>query len=134
MVTGKCLCGAVQYQSTGPALFSVICYCRDCQRSSGSAGVPVLGVPKASFTYSGPLQTSHISGGSGRSAVRNFCSRCGSMLFGTPESEPDLVTIYTGTLDEPAEFQPNAAIFTASRPSWAKLAAPLAEFAAHPEG
>lgn len=132
MLTGRCLCGAVQYQSSGPILFSAICHCRDCQRASGSGGVPVLGVPKASFTHSGPVKQSRVRGSSGLPAVRNFCSACGSLLFGTPESAPDVVTIYAGSLDDATYFSPTDALFTSQRPSWAKLAAQLIEHAALP--
>ena len=127
MFTGRCLCGAVQYQSDGPMLFSVICHCRDCQRASGSGGLPVLGVPKTSFTSSGPLKQSRTTGGSGQTAVRNFCSECGSMLFGTPECEPELVTLYVGSLDDPKVFNPQAALFTGQRPAWAQLSVELIE-------
>jgi hypothetical protein len=127
MFTGHCQCGAVQYQSTGPALFSIICHCRDCQRASGSGGVPVLGVPKTSFTCSGPVKQSRVRGGSGQPAVRNFCSECGCLLFGTPESAPELVTIYAGSLDDPTWFSPKEALFVSQRPAWAKLAMALVE-------
>ena len=134
MFKGRCLCGAVQYKSTGPILFSVICHCRDCQRASGSGGVPVLGVPKASFTSAGPLKQSRIRGGSGRLAIRNFCSECGCLLFGTPESEPELVTIYVGSLDDPEVFHPKEALFTGQRPAWAKLSVELIEHTTLPGG
>ncbi|WP_372012291.1 GFA family protein [Pseudoxanthomonas sp. 10H] len=127
MLTGGCLCGASRYLSPGPVLFAAICHCRDCQRASGSGGVPVMGVEKASFACSGPVRAWRSPGGSGRSAVRNFCGECGSLLFGTPESAPDLVTVYAGSLDEPARFEPSAALFVAQRPHWARLAARLAE-------
>ena len=132
MLTGRCLCRAVQYQFVGPVLFSVVCHCRDCQRASGSGGVPVLGVPKNSFTFSGPVKQSRTTGGSGRPAIRNFCSECGSLLFGTPESEPELVTIYVGGLDDPTAFCPREALFVGQRPAWAKLALQLAEHVALP--
>lgn len=133
MITGQCLCGAVQYQATDPALFSVICHCRDCQRASGTGGVPVMGVPKTSFTYAGPVKQSRVTGGSGLPAVRNFCSECGSLLFGTPASAPEMVTIYAGSLHDPAAFSPQAAIFTSQRPAWATLALEIVEHAAFPE-
>jgi hypothetical protein len=60
-------------------------------------------------------------------AVRNFCSECGSLLFGTPEADPELVTIYAGSLDDSTVFSPREALFIARRPSWAKLAAQLVE-------
>lgn len=127
MFTGRCLCGAARYQSPGPAMFSVVCHCRDCQRASGSGGVPVLGVPKSSFASSGPIRQAHTTGGSGQPAVRNFCSECGSLLFGTPESAPELVTIYAGSLEDGGDFQPTEALFVEQRPPWAKLAATLVE-------
>lgn len=127
MFTGRCLCGAARYHSTGPAMFSVVCHCRDCQRASGSGGVPVLGVPKASFTSTGPIRQARTTGGSGQPAVRNFCVECGSLLFGTPESAPDLVTIYAGSLEDCGDFQPTEALFVGQRPPWARLAASLVE-------
>jgi hypothetical protein len=127
MLTGRCLCGAVQYRSAGPTLFAAVCHCRDCQRASGSGGVPILGVPKNSFTSSGPVKQLRVRGGSGLQAVRNFCFECGSLLFGTPEAAPQMVTIYAGSLDDPTQFQPKEALFTSQRPEWARLAAQLVE-------
>lgn len=83
-MTGQCLCGMTRYESPGPALFSIVCHCRDCQRASGSGGVPVLGVPRASFGSTGPIRQVRTKGGSGHAAVRNICTECGSLLFGTP--------------------------------------------------
>ncbi len=134
MLTGGCLCGAARYESTGAGMFSIVCHCRDCQRASGSGGVPVLGVAKASFTHSGPIRQSRSTGGSGQPAVRNFCGECGSLLFGTPESAPELVTIYAGSLDDPSTFEPDAALFVGQRPPWARLARPLVEHVAMPGG
>jgi hypothetical protein len=131
-LTGRCLCGAVRYESPGPVLFSIVCHCRDCQRASGSGGVPVLGVPKSSFSCTGPVKQSRVTGGSGLAAVRNFCTDCGSLLFGTPESAPEMVTIYVGSLDDPSSFSPTAALFASQRPHWAKLTLPLTEHAALP--
>ena len=92
----------------------------------------MLGVPKASFTFSGPVKQARTEGGSGKPAVRNFCSECGSLLFGTPESDPELVTIYAGSLDDSTAFSPREALFIAHRPPWAKLAARLVEHVALP--
>lgn len=132
MFSGQCLCGAVQYDAAGPALFSVVCHCRDCQRASGSGGVPVLGVPKASFSHRGPVKQSRVVGGSGLTAVRNFCAECGALLFGTPESAPEMVTIYAGSLNDNSLFYPTDALFVSQRPAWAALALPLVEHCALP--
>ena len=34
---GGCACGAIRYECSAEPLLSEICYCRDCQRSSGNA-------------------------------------------------------------------------------------------------
>lgn len=132
MLTGGCLCGAVRYRTSGTPLFQMICHCRDCQRASGTGGVPVMGVPRATFEVTGTTTRSAITGGSGKLAIRHFCPGCGCLLFGTPEVAPDLVTIYVGSLDDPAAFAPSAAIFTRHRPPWAQLAIGLAEHEALP--
>lgn len=133
MISGHCLCGAVRYRSPGPVLFSVVCYCRDCQRATGSGGVPVLGVPRSSFSCEGPVRQSRTTGGSGQMAVRNFCGECGSMLFGTPESAAGMVTIYAGSLDDPEGFMPTDALFAPQRPAWARLCLSLVEHEGLPQ-
>lgn len=92
----------------------------------------MLGVVRSSFVSTGPIKQVRTKGGSGHPAVRNICAECGSLLFGTPESAPDLVTIYAGTPDDPSHFDPRDAIFVAQPPTWAKLALELVEHPAFP--
>jgi hypothetical protein len=132
MLTGGCACGRIRYEAGGEPLFSVICHCRDCQRASGTGGVPVMGVTKAGFTVKGEPAQFAGTGGSGQPAIRHFCPACGSLLFGTPQSAPGMVTLYVGSLDDPHQFQPQQAIFTRDRPHWARLATTLTEFPALP--
>jgi hypothetical protein len=118
MITGGCLCGAVRYQTDGPPLGGLRCYCRDCQRASGSTGLPVMIVDKKQFKVTGKTGISAVTGGSGRKAIRHFCPDCGSLLFGTPEVAPEIVTVYVGGLDDPSVFKPAFAQFTRDRPAW----------------
>ncbi len=115
---GGCLCGSVRYAADGPALFGVLCHCRDCQRASGGGHVPVMGVAKAGFRFTGTPRAFVSPGGSGHDTVRNSCATCGSLLYGTPTVAPDLVTIYVGSLDDPAVFRPQMAIHTRHRLPW----------------
>jgi len=118
MITGHCLCGKISYEYRGEPLFQVVCCCEDCQRASGSSHIPVIGVSKTGFSVSGVTKTYVSVGGSGKYAVRHFCPDCGSLLFGTPEEEKELVTIYAGTLDNTAISNPSMAIFTRSKMHW----------------
>ena len=127
MITGRCLCGRVRYEADGEPLFALFCHCRDCQRASGSGGLPVMGVSKRGFRVTGDPKSVVTVGGSKQQAVRHFCPDCGSLLFGTPQVIPDMVTLYVGSLDEPERFKPDHAIFVRDRPSWAKLDLAIAE-------
>jgi hypothetical protein len=116
--TGGCLCGAVRYESSGQPIAQLVCHCRDCQRASGTAGVPIMVVPKTGFRVTGETKQFAVDGSSGRAAIRNFCARCGSLLFGTPEVAPQIVTIYVGTLDDSSMFAPRFAQFARTKPAW----------------
>ena len=128
MIAGGCLCGAVRYQVEGEPVWAVLCHCRDCQRSSGTGHVPVMGMPKSSFTVSGQTTTYTARGSSGLGSVRHFCPTCGSLLFGTTAVAPDAVSIYVGTLDDPSVFQPDTVMFKRDRHPWDITAGELTEF------
>jgi len=128
MITGGCLCGAVRYQADGTPQYAVHCYCRDCQRASGTGHVPVLGMPKAFFKVEGETRSYAARGTSGLPSPRHFCPICGSLLFGTPESAPEVVSIYVGTLDQPSVFHPEAILFKRSRHAWDELVGSLAAY------
>ena len=72
------------------------------------------------------------TGGSGDPTARYFCPDCGSTVYGDGgEANPGRdITIYAGTLDDPEQFHPQAAIFTRSRPSWAYVMGDIPQFEA----
>jgi len=78
-------------------------------------------VDKKQFRVTGKTGISAVTGGSGRKAIRHFCPDCGSLLFGTPEVAPEIVTVYVGSLDDPSVFKPAFAQFTRDRPTWDQL-------------
>ena len=81
-IVGGCMCGAVRYESTADAVMQASCYCRDCQRSTGSAFAPVLLVPKEAFKLTkGELKHYEVKGDSGNKVSRAFCANCGSPIM-----------------------------------------------------
>jgi len=118
-LSGGCACGAIRYACPTPALFSLNCHCRDCQRESGSAFVPVVAVSRTAFEIAkGTPKYFGITADSGHTTTRAFCGDCGSPLFGLPGRVPEIVTIRAGSLDEPGSFEPSQDIFTASAQPW----------------
>lgn len=134
MLTGGCLCGAVRYEIDGAAEFSVLCYCRDCQRASGTGHVPVMGARRAQVQISGATARYAVRADSGQLAIRHFCRTCGTLLFGASDDDADpLMSIYVGTLDDLSAFRPTSAICTRSRPAWDRAVDGLREFHGMPE-
>jgi hypothetical protein len=126
--TGGCACGKVRYRGKGPALFGLICCCLDCQKASGTGHVPIMGIARSGFEAVGPVVQHRVPGGSGDMAVRNFCGECHSLLFGTPEVAPDLVTIYVGSLGDSSHFVPQKVQFTRYRRPWDTCGAGLPSY------
>jgi hypothetical protein len=48
---------------------------------------------------------------------RRFCPKCGTPLFSEALSQPDLMVVRAGALDDPELGQPASFIWTASAPS-----------------
>jgi len=118
-ITGGCLCRNIRYRITEHPLMCAICYCRQCQHSSGSEATQVLVVPRTQFkVIKGEPKKYKSKGGSGFSVIRCFCGECGSPLFALPEGNRDLVSVKICSLDDPAAFKPNVAIFIREAQPW----------------
>ncbi|MBS0377571.1 MAG: GFA family protein [Proteobacteria bacterium] len=96
--TGRCECGAVRYQVTGPLRQVVACHCSQCRRITGHY-LAATAARRAQFalTRAGGLKWYASS----KDARRGFCAECGSTLFWEPHGR-DYVSIAAGTLDDGA--------------------------------
>ena len=88
-----------------------------------------MGARRAQVTITGATASYGVRADSGQMAIRHFCRTCGSLLFGRSDDERDpIMSIYIGTLDDPAVFRPTTAICTRSRAPWDRPVAGLREF------
>jgi hypothetical protein len=126
--TGGCLCGALRYEAEGEPLHAGHCYCTDCQKASGSGFIPFLGFPARALRFTGESRPFVCKTASGGDATRNFCTTCGSLVFGGERGKSDSFTIYAGSLDDKSLFHPRIAIFARSRPAWAMIPPGLRTF------
>jgi hypothetical protein len=132
-LTGGCLCGALRYLAGGEPLYAGFCYCRDCQRASGSAFIPFIGYAAGAVTITGEARQYRSTSFRGGESVRNFCPICGGLVFGGVAGRDESHTLYAGTLDEPSAFRPQMAIFTRDRPGWAPLPEGIVHFETMPD-
>jgi hypothetical protein len=131
-LNGGCLCGAVRYEATVDEPTSMNCYCRDCQRATGSTCATFFGVPLAQLAITGPARGYAKAGESGREVERFFCGECGSQLYSVVELVPGMAWVKIGTLDDPDVVAPKINIWTRSRSPWAPLDPKLPAFETGP--
>ncbi len=103
---GGCLCGNVRYETLAAPVRVTICFCRFCQRATGSAGMvePIFERPVHRVTFGKPVRYELQSGGSGKRITVNFCATCGTKLHLEFERFPDVIGVYAGTFDDPNWF------------------------------
>ena len=116
--TGGCLCGAVRFEADGDSLFSSNCHCRDCQKVSGGAYLPVTAFPEGAVHVSGAVKSYRRPGDSGGTVSESFCPECGAHLFAQADALPGLLLLHAGNLDDPSAYEPQLDIFTASAQRW----------------
>ena len=104
--TGGCLCGALRFEARGEKPFMGHCYCPDCRKASGSGFIPFMGFAAAAVKFTGESRQFRCKSIRGTDAVRNFCPRCGGLVFGGEVGISDSFTIYAGSLDEPSCSSP----------------------------
>lgn len=101
---GGCLCGKMRYRTAAPPLWVTVCYCRFCQRATGSDRMiePIFERSAVSFVSGKPAVFTLPSEGSGKDIHVHFCADCGTKLALTFARWPDRLGLYAGTLDDPA--------------------------------
>ena len=132
MITGRCLCGAVRYQTEAEPITTRLCWCRVCQFfAAGNAAVSVC-FPSAGMSITGEPRDYMSIADSGNRMHRHFCPTCGTQMFSEAESRPHLIFVRAGTLDDPEIARPVATIWTAKAPSWACIDDSLPSFEGQP--
>ena len=100
MATGRCLCGAVRYEVTGPLRDVLICHCEECRRWHGHVAA-CTAARREDLVFVTDRGLRWVpSPNSDAGARRGFCAECGSSLFWDPPDRPT-VSIAAGTLDGP---------------------------------
>ncbi len=131
-LTGSCLCGDVAFEVDGPIQPLSHCHCSMCRKSHGAAFASFGSAAKSGFRWLRGLERIRLyesSAGGGRP----FCSRCGSMLPGAPESV-DQVFIPLGLLADDPKLAPLEHIFVGSKAPWYEISDSQPRHEAFPPG
>jgi hypothetical protein len=113
-LTGRCLCGAVRYQS-GPAGWSTLCHCESCRRASGAHVLGLVTVAAKEFQWTAAAPGSYRSS---PAVVRTFCSTCGTPLTYSHDSWPEEIALTIGSIDQADEVPPTDHTWTSEGLVW----------------
>ena len=131
--SGGCACGDIRFEIAGAPVFENHCQCRDCQRRSGTGHSSFMTFrDKASMRVTGSVAQWEVTADSGHAKTHAFCPRCGTPLFLTFASMPDLIAVHAAALDDPSVFAPTVLTFSSSGQAWDSMDAGLKAFAARP--
>jgi len=117
---GSCLCGTVQVRINAPALLTVACHCRGCQKFTASAYSLTTMFPKKNFICTGEL----IKGGLGTKGKDHyFCKSCLNFVYSQIGAAHDRINLRTSVLDDAALFEPFVEVMTDEKMRWTQVTA-----------
>src|SRR3974390_162134 len=128
-ISGRCLCGQVQYSANVDPTFVAVCHCKNCQRQTGTAFSVVGAIPKSALSVQGQLKTFHDTGDSGKSVDRIFCPNCGSPIFSDAAMWPGLAMIKAGRLDDTSWLDPRVHTYCDRAQHWVHIPEESKKFA-----
>jgi hypothetical protein len=119
-LTGRCLCGGVQFELTEPASAAGYCHCTRCQRRTGTAASAQARIDGRTFRllHGEELVKAwrHPDGG----FEKYFCRECGAQLFSRNPDDPTQMSVRMGAFDGDPGVRPawrthlaNAAVWEA---------------------
>src|SRR6266542_1786032 len=82
LLGGSCLCGGVRFEVELPFRRANHCHCSLCRKHSGTFGLTQGRVPREQFRLLEGEELLQVFRPEGGTAVKVFCSVCGSSLLG----------------------------------------------------
>lgn len=117
IITGSCLCGAVEFQVSGEFEKFFLCHCTRCRKDTGSAHAANLFSSTAVISWlRGEDKIKSFQVPETRHE-KSFCSECGSALPMVQMNGAVLV-VPAGCLDDTIDVRPNAHICYSDRAEW----------------
>jgi hypothetical protein len=118
--SGRCLCGAIQYEGDTEIKSTSVCHCTDCQRQTGTTSSLVIEVVEEAFIVSGDSLKTFTTVGTdhGSNTYRSFCGNCGSPIYSRIEAFPGTVFIKAGTLNDTTWLNPTEELWCKSQQLW----------------
>lgn len=117
-ITGRCLCGTVAFEVSGPFEAFHWCHCSRCRRDTGSAhAANVFTRPEAIVWLNGEDAVKRFDLPEAERFAKAFCTNCGSPVPYVNRSGTHLL-VPAGSLDADPGIPPQDNIHWRSRAAW----------------
>ncbi len=118
-IHGRCHCGELSYEAdVDPAQVS-ICHCSDCQTLTGTAYRISVPAKAADFHILTGVPKIYVkTAESGNARAQAFCATCGTPIYASDITQPQLFNLRTGAIAERASLKPARQIWCRSALDW----------------
>lgn len=116
---GRCLCGEVRF-TFDPAgvVSSSHCHCESCRRACSAPMTSFLSIRNSAWRWTGAEPQAYASS---PGVTRYFCGACGSPMGYAGTACPDETDFFAASLENPADFVPEAHSFWSEKLPWLHL-------------
>ncbi len=114
-LSGKCLCGNIEYSADTDIKLMANCHCTDCRAATGAAYGTLVFVEEDALQVTGTPKVFHHKSDSGSDMEKHFCPDCGSQLFGKNSNRPNMVSIRAGSLEQTSLVKPAVNVYLSSK-------------------
>lgn len=132
ILSGGCMCGAVEYTVKDAFQYALNCHCSQCRRTTGSAFKPLAGINRPDLEVVRGVDATMTYGDAG-AAHDIHCRICGSLLFSVVR-EGAYVHVPMGTLMDVPTIKPEMHIFVGSKAAWFDITDDLPQHDTLPPG
>lgn len=118
-IEGGCHCGYITYEAEVDPNRVRICHCTDCQTLTGSAFRITVPAGKDVFKLlTGQPKIYVKTADSGNKRAHAFCPECGTPIYATSVSDPQVFGIRVGTARQRSELRPKNQAWCRSALDW----------------
>ena len=118
-IEGGCHCGYITYEAEVDQAAVGICHCTDCQTLTGSAFRITVPAPKEGFKLlTGQPRIYVKTAESGTQRAHGFCPECGTPIYATSVTDPQIYGIRVGTARQRKELRPRRQGWCRSAQDW----------------
>jgi hypothetical protein len=123
----SCSCGQLRLTTTGEPVRISICHCLECQRRTGSVFSTQARFKREQVTIDGRAAEYQRKGDSGNPLTFRFCPACGSTVYWTLSTQPELVAVAVGAFADPGFPAPRVSVYGRRRHGWVTVPATVGE-------